>query len=111
MAIAFGRIGRFKAWIKTGIGNFFRGIKNSIVRAIRGSRGGNGSGSGGADIIALEVTDEKDFQVIDFKLCKLDSRPRIACVEKSPETPLAQNLCSLKHIFFWNSNTYTYVKL
>ena len=63
MAIAFGRIGRFKAYIKTGIASFFRGIKNSIVRAIRGSRG-NGNGSGGADIIALEVTDEKDFQVI-----------------------------------------------
>ena len=69
MAIAFNRIGRFKRWIKQSIGNFFRGIKNSIVRAIRGPRGGTGhSGSGGPDIIALEVTDEKDnYQVIhDF---------------------------------------------
>ena len=63
MAIAFNRIGRFKRWIKQSIGNFFRGIKNGIVRAIRGPRGGTGSGSGGPDIIALEVTDEKDFQV------------------------------------------------
>ena len=63
MAIAFNRIGRFKRWIKESIANFFRGIKNSIVRAIRGPRGGNGNGSGGPDIIALEVTDEKDFQV------------------------------------------------
>merc|ERR550532_3569176 len=31
MAIAFNRIGRFKRWIKQSIGNFFRGIKNSIV--------------------------------------------------------------------------------
>ena len=64
MAIAFGRIGRFKRWVGSSIAGFFRGCKNKIVRAIRGPRGGNGSGSGGADIIALEVTDEKDFQVI-----------------------------------------------
>lgn len=63
MAIAFERIARFKAWVKGGIANFFRRIKNSIVRTIRGPRGGNGNGSAGADIIALEVTDEKDFQV------------------------------------------------
>ena len=42
---------------------FFIGIKNTIVGAVRGPRGGNGNNSGGADIIALEVTDEKDFQV------------------------------------------------
>ena len=64
MFIAFDRIGRFKRWVAGGIVGFFRGIKNSIVRAIRGPRAVNGSGSGGADIIALEVTDEKDFQVI-----------------------------------------------
>ena len=64
MFIAFDRIGRFKRWIKDGIAGFFRGIKNGIVRAIRGPRAGNGGGSGGIDIIALEVTDEKDFQVI-----------------------------------------------
>ena len=64
MVIAFNRIGRFKRWIGRGIVGFFRGIKNGIVRAIRGPRGGNGSGSGGADIIALEVTDAKDFQVM-----------------------------------------------
>jgi len=63
MKIAFDRIGRFKRWIKNGIAGFFRGIKNSIVRAVRGPRGGNGNGSGGVDVIALEVTDEKDFQV------------------------------------------------
>ena len=63
MFIAFDRIGRFKRWVIGGIVGFFRGIKNGIVRAIRGPRGGNGSGSAGADIIALEVTDEKDFQV------------------------------------------------
>ena len=66
MAIAFHRIGRFKRWIKNSIANFFRGLKDGLVRAIRGPRGGSGGGSGGADIIALEVTDEKDFQVIDF---------------------------------------------
>ena len=63
MVIAFQRIGRFKRWIINGIKGFFIGIKNTIVGAVRGPRGGNGNNSGGADIIALEVTDEKDFQV------------------------------------------------
>ena len=72
MAIAFGRIGRFKRWVGSSIANGVRGIKNSIVHAIRGTRGGNGSGSGGADIIALEVTDEKDFQVIHDKRMRFD---------------------------------------
>ena len=69
MFIAFDRIGRFKRWVIGGIVGFFRGIKNGIVRAIRGPRGGNGSGSAGADIIALEVTDEKDFQVRNTYTC------------------------------------------
>lgn len=73
MAIAFDRIGRFKGYIKSSIANFFRGIKNGIVRAIRGPRGGNGNGSAGADIIALEVTDEKDFQVISFQILLLQN--------------------------------------
>ncbi len=54
MAIAFGRMGRFKAYIKSGIAGFFRGIKNSIVRKIRG--GGSGSNSGTGAAIALEVS-------------------------------------------------------
>ena len=66
MFIAFNRIGRFKRWIINGVKGFFIGIKNTIVGAVRGPRGGNGNGSGGADIIALEVTDEKDFQVIQL---------------------------------------------
>ena len=53
MKIAFGRMGRFKAWIKGGIVGFFRGIKNAIVRKIRG--GGSGSNSGTGAAIALEV--------------------------------------------------------
>ena len=57
MFIAFNRIGRFKRWIINGVKGFFIGIKNTIVGAVRGPRGGNGNGSGGADIIALEVTD------------------------------------------------------
>ena len=68
MFIAFDRIGRFKRWIIGSIIGFFRGIKNAIVRAIRGPRGGAGNGNGGADIIALEVTDEKDFQVRTIRL-------------------------------------------
>ena len=70
MFIAFDRIGRFKRWVIGGIIGFFRGIKNAIVRAIRGPRGGAGNGNAGADIIALEVTDEKDFQVRTIQVTK-----------------------------------------
>ena len=56
MAIAFGRIGRFKGWVKGGIVGFFRGIKNKVVAIIRG---GNGRGND----IPLEVTEENEFQV------------------------------------------------
>jgi hypothetical protein len=56
MAIAFGRIGRFKAWIRNGVVGFFRGIKNRLLRLVRG---GNGRGNE----IQLEVTEENDFQV------------------------------------------------
>jgi len=56
MAIAFDRIARFKAWIKNGIIGFFRGIKNRLLRLIRG-------GGGRGDDIQLEVTEENDFQV------------------------------------------------
>jgi hypothetical protein len=71
MAIAFGRFGRLKRFIIGSIIGFFRGIKNGIVRTIRGgggggSRGDNGTPGGGGDIIALEVTDEKDFQVLNL---------------------------------------------
>ena len=61
MAIAFERIARFKAWVKNGIIGFFRGIKNRLLRLIRG-------GGGRGDDIQLEVTEENEFQVgIFFK--------------------------------------------
>ena len=56
MAIAFERIARFKAWVKNGIIGFFRGIKNRLLRLIRG-------GGGRGDDIQLEVTEENEFQV------------------------------------------------
>ena len=65
MAIAFGRIGRFKAWVKNGVIGFFRGIKDRLLRLIRG--GGNGRGND----IQLEVTEENDFQVIEILLLLL----------------------------------------
>ena len=59
MAIAFERIARFKAWVKNGIIGFFRGIKNRLLRLIRG-------GGGRGDDIQLEVTEENEFQVGNF---------------------------------------------
>jgi hypothetical protein len=56
MAIAFGRFGRFKNWIKGGIVSFFRGIGTRLLRLVRG---GNGRGND----IPLEVTEENEFQV------------------------------------------------
>ena len=67
MAIAFERIARFKAWVKNGIIGFFRGIKNRLLRLIRG-------GGGRGDDIQLEVTEENEFQVGIF-LKMGDSRP------------------------------------
>jgi len=56
MAIAFGRIGRFKAWVRNGVVGFFRGIKNRLLRLIRG-------GGGRGNEIQLEVTEDNEFQV------------------------------------------------
>lgn len=57
MAIAFQRVGRFKAWVKGGIVGFFRGIKNGIVRLVRGNRCSR------ENDIALEVTEDKELKV------------------------------------------------
>ena len=57
MAIAIGRFGRLKRWIKGQIVAFFVGMKNKIIRAIRGP-------STEENDIALEVNPEMDlFQV------------------------------------------------
>ena len=63
MAIAIGRFGRLKRWIKSKIVGFFVGIKNKTIRAIRGR-------STEESDIALEVNDERDlFQVnINFSV-------------------------------------------
>ena len=59
MAIAIGRFGRLKRWIVAKIVGFFRGIKNKVIRAIRGR-------SSEENDIALEVNEERDlFQVND----------------------------------------------
>ena len=67
MAMAIGRFGRLKRYICASIARGFRGL----VRAIRGGgSGGGGGGAGGStrreNDIALEVTDERDFQVSDI---------------------------------------------
>ncbi len=59
MAIAGQRVSRFVACIKRGVGGFFRGIMNRIVRLVRGRPLTHPD-------IALEVTEEKDFQVTEF---------------------------------------------
>ena len=57
MAIAIGRFGRLKRWIKGQIVAFFVGMKNKIIRSIRGP-------STEENDIALEVNPEMDlFQV------------------------------------------------
>ena len=65
MAMAIGRFGRLKRYICASIARGFR----SLVRAIRGD-GSGGGGAGGStrreNDIALEVTDERDFQVSDI---------------------------------------------
>ena len=54
MAIAMGRFGRFKRYIIGSIIGFFVGIKNRIIRAIRGR-------SNEENDIALEVNDADLF--------------------------------------------------
>ena len=61
MAMAIGRFGRLKRWICASIARGFR----SLVRAIRG--GGTAPARRENDI-ALEVTDERDFQVSDISV-------------------------------------------
>ena len=67
MAMAIGRFGRLKRYICASIARGFR----SLVRAIRGDGSGGGVGGAGGSArrendIALEVTDERDFQVSDI---------------------------------------------
>ncbi|CAB4055060.1 SCN2A [Lepeophtheirus salmonis] len=58
MVIAFQRFGNFRRWVVKGIVGTVRFFKNGIVRLLRGS----GSSRPGDTDIALEVTEEKDFQ-------------------------------------------------
>ena len=60
MAIAMGRFGRLKRWIGRQIKGFFVGIKNKVIRAIRGP-------STEENDIALEVNPEINvFEVCSF---------------------------------------------
>ena len=68
MAMAIHRFGRLKRFIVASIASGFRWLKNRIILAIRG--GGPAGDSVGNNLsnrrdndIALEVTDERDFQV------------------------------------------------
>jgi len=61
MAIAIGRFGRLKRWIKSQIVAFFVGTKNKIIRAIRGP-------STEENDIALEVNPEMDLFQVNFVL-------------------------------------------
>ena len=68
MAMAIHRFGRLKRFIVTSIASGFRWLKNRIILAIRGGPAGqdsvgNNVGNRRDNDIALEVTDERDFQV------------------------------------------------
>ena len=67
MAMAIHRFGRLKRFIVASIASGFRWLKNRIILAIRGGPAGDGVGNNLSNRrdndIALEVTDERDFQV------------------------------------------------
>ena len=67
MAMAIHRFGRLKRYIVASIASGFRWLKNRIILAIRGGSAGdsvgNNVGNRRDNDIALEVTDERDFQV------------------------------------------------
>ena len=67
MAMAIHRFGRLKRFIVASIASGFRWLKNRIILAIRGGPAGdsvsNNLSNRRDNDIALEVTDERDFQV------------------------------------------------